>query len=55
MDKPTSQHIIARLCDSWGGRLELLHLATEPYEHYCDEGGEEVPYSAIEKWQDVTI
>ena len=55
MEKPTAKHIVARLCESWGGRLELLHLATKPYEHYYDDGGEEVPYGVIEKWQEVTI
>lgn len=51
----TAVHIVARLSESFGGRLELLHLAQQPYPHYYDDGGEEIPYSAIEKWQKVTI
>ena len=55
MDKPTARHIVARLVESFGGRLELLHFAKQPYPHYYDEGGEEIPYGSIEKWQEVTI
>lgn len=55
MDKPTARHIVARLIEGFGGRLELLHFAEKPYPHYYDEGGEEIPYGAIEKWQEITI
>ena len=54
-EKPTAQHIVARLVPEWGHRLELLHKVKKPYEHYSDDSCEEVPYSAIEDWQEVTI
>lgn len=49
-DKPTEDIILAQLSESFSGsRYVLLGLCHTPYEHY-HEDGEEVPFSAIEKW-----
>lgn len=53
-EKPTAPVIVARLCDSWGGRIALLFRTENPYTHY-HEDGEEVPYDAIMGWQEVNI
>ena len=53
--KPTAPVIVARLSEEFsGGRLALLYKCTEPYECYTEDG-EEIPYSAIDDWQEVTI
>ena len=53
--QPTADCIVARLVPSWGSRVSLLFKTTEPYEHYYDEHGEEVPYGAIASWTDVEL
>lgn len=49
-DKPTEDVIVAKLIEAWQGRYELLYLADEPYKHYYDVNGDEVPRGAIAKW-----
>lgn len=53
--QPTADCIVARLVPSWGSIVSLLFKTTEPYEHYYDEHGEEIPYGAIESWIDVKL
>lgn len=53
--QPTANCIVARLVPSWGSIVSLLFKTTEPYEHYYDEHGEEVPYGAIASWTDVEL
>ena len=48
--KPNEDVIVAQLVETWQSRYELLYLADAPYEHYHDDNGEEVPFSAIAKW-----
>ena len=48
--KPNEDVIVAQLVETWQSRYELLYLADAPYEHYYDDNGEEVPFSAIAKW-----
>lgn len=53
--QPTADCIVARLTPNWGSRVSLLFKATEPYEHYYDENGDEVSYGAIVSWTDVEL
>ena len=53
--QPTADFIVARLTPDWGSRISLLFRGTEPYEHYNDESGEEIPYGAIVSWTDVEL
>lgn len=63
--KPTAQVIVARLAASFccgASRLALLrkceadaHCPISRPAGYYDELGEEVPLSAIEDWQEVTL
>lgn len=53
--QPTADCIVARLASNWDSRVSLLFKATDPYEHYCDENGEEVPCGAIVSWTDVEL
>ena len=53
--QPTADCIVARLTPDWGSIVSLLFKTTEPYEHYYDEHGEEVPYGAIASWTDVEL
>lgn len=51
-DKPTEKVIVAKLTEDFchiKDNYSLLYLTDKPYQHYC-EYGEEIPYSAIEKW-----
>lgn len=51
-NKPTEKVIVAKLTEDFchlKDSYTILRLANEPYQHYCEDG-EEIPYSAIEKW-----
>ena len=51
-DKPTEKVIVAKLTEGFCHQKDsyaILRLANEPYQHYSEDG-EEIPYSAIEKW-----
>ena len=54
IDKPQGEKIIvAKIAESFCYRkdcYEVLYFAFKPYPHYSDSCGEEVPFSAIEKW-----
>ena len=50
--EPTADAIVARLIPEWGHRLALL--LKDKYGVYCEDM-EEVPLSAVEDWQEVTI
>lgn len=52
-DKPQGDIILAKIAESFCGKkncYEVLHFSSNPYPLYYDIFGEEVPYSAIEKW-----
>lgn len=52
-DKPQGDVIVAKIAESFCGKkncYEVLYYTPMPYQHYYDAWGEEVPYSAIEKW-----
>ena len=49
--RPTAPVIAARLCKEWGGRIALLFRQGDLYF----EDGEEVPYAAIESWQEISF
>ena len=49
--EPNADTIVARLTPDWGGRLALLFKQDGIYY----EDGEEIPYGAIEDWQEVTL
>ena len=53
IDKPQGDIIVAKIAESFCYKkecYEVLHYTPMPYPHYSDACGEEVPYSAIEKW-----
>lgn len=55
-DKPTADVIVAKLTEAFtynSAAYDCIFKETEPYEHYRDYGGEEIPYGAIEKWADL--
>ena len=47
-DTPTAPVIVAKLCESWGGRTALLFKRDDGV--YCEDG-EEVPISVITKYK----
>lgn len=47
-DKPNEDIIV--VYRDGNTRPEILFLATEPYPHYYDDGGEEIPFGMIKKW-----
>lgn len=47
-DKPKGSPIVAY--HKWSNIPEVLLLAKEPYPHYYDSAGEEVPTDMIQKW-----
>ncbi len=52
-DKPQGDMIVAKVKEDFCYKkewYEVLHFVSKPYPHYYDAWGEEVPYSAIEKW-----
>ena len=52
-DKPQGYIIVAKITESFCHAedcYEVLHFASKPYPHYMDDGWDEIPYSAIEKW-----
>lgn len=49
--RPIAPVIAARLCKEWGGRIALLFKQGDLYF----EDGEEVPFAAIESWQEISL
>lgn len=47
-DKPEGSPIV--VYRNGNPRPEVLFLATKPYPHYYDDGGEEIPDGMIQKW-----
>ena len=47
-DKPKGSPIV--VYRNGNPRPEVLFLATKPYPHYYDDGGEEIPDGMIQKW-----
>lgn len=47
-DKPKGSPIV--VYRNGNPRPEVLFLATKPYPHYYDDGGEEIPGGMIQKW-----
>lgn len=51
-DKPQGEIIVAKIAESFCYAKDcyaVLRFTSKPYPHYRD-GWDEVPYSAIEKW-----
>ena len=53
IDKPQGDIIVVKIAERFYNRkdcYEVLRFASGHYPHYSDTCGEEVPFSAIEKW-----